>query len=348
MALLDIRNLCIEVPTVNGYVKILDNVNLTLSEQEVCGLVGESGSGKSLIAKVICNEAHKNWKIRADRFRFNDVELLKLTPSKRRKIVGQSISMVSQESLTAFDPTKKIGVQLKESIPGWTFKGKWWQWFGWRRRRVIELLHRVGIQDHKDIMHSYPHEITEGERQKVMVALAVANQPRLLVADEPTRSLESITTVQIFRLLISMNKNQGTTILLVSNDINGIKEYCDTFSILYCGQNIESGPKENLLKNPYHPYTKALLYSMPDFSQPIPPKSYLGTLKGSVPMLTQLPLGCRLGARCPFSQKQCIVKPRPRRIKQQVYSCHFPLNLHQSQKQNMNIATGPLVVSEVE
>ncbi|MFZ7156961.1 oligopeptide/dipeptide ABC transporter ATP-binding protein [Avibacterium avium] len=348
MALLDIRNLCIEIKTPNGRVKIIDNVNLTLNEGEICGLVGESGSGKSLIAKVICNTIKDSWVVTADRFRFNDVELLKLSPHKRRKLVGKEISMIFQEPLTNLDPSSKIGKQLIQNIPSWTFKGRWWQWFGWKKRRAIELLHRVGIKDHKDIMNSYPDEITEGEGQKVMIAAAVANQPRLLIADEPTNALESITQVQIFRLLLSMNQNQGTSILLASNDINSIREWCDSFSVLYCGQNAESGPKESVLSTPHHPYTNALLHSIPDFKQPLPLKSRLGTLRGSVPLLDQLPIGCRLGPRCPFAQKKCINKPPTRRIKHHEFTCHFPLNLRENQRKEREDVATPLIINTDE
>ena len=330
MVLLDIRNLRIDIKTPNGLIRIVDNVSFTLNEGEICGLVGESGSGKSLIAKVICNAFKDSWIVTADRFRFNDVELLKLTPPQRRQIVGKEISMVFQDPLTCLDPSQKIGKQLIQNIPGWTFKGHWWQrLFGWRKRRAIELLHRVGIKEHKDIMRSYPHELTEGEGQKVMIAIAVANQPRLLIADEPANSVESITRVQIFKLLSSMNQNQGTSILLASNDINSISEWCDAFVVLYCGQNSESGPREAILENTHHPYTQALLHSIPDFTQPLPFKSQLGTLKGSVPLLEEMPLGCRLGPRCPFAQKKCITKPTALRVKQHEFYCHFPINLRE-------------------
>ncbi len=345
MVLLDIRNLRIDIKTPNGLIRIVDNVSFTLNEGEICGLVGESGSGKSLIAKVICNAFKDSWIVTADRFRFNDVELLKLTPTQRRQIVGKEISMVFQDPLTCLDPSQKIGKQLIQNIPGWTFKGHWWQrLFGWRKRRAIELLHRVGIKEHKDIMRSYPHELTEGEGQKVMIAIAVANQPRLLIADEPANSVESITRVQIFKLLSSMNQNQGTSILLASNDINSISEWCDAFVVLYCGQNSESGPREAILENPHHPYTQALLHSIPDFTQPLPFKSQLGTLKGSVPLLEEMPLGCRLGPRCPFAQKKCIAKPTALRVKQHEFYCHFPINLREKKIKETEVPQ-PLTLS---
>jgi len=345
MVLLDIRNLRIDIKTPNGLIRIVDHVSFTLNEGEICGLVGESGSGKSLIAKVICNAFKDSWIVTADRFRFNDVELLKLTPTQRRQIVGKEISMVFQDPLTCLDPSQKIGKQLIQNIPGWTFKGHWWQrLFGWRKRRAIELLHRVGIKEHKDIMRSYPHELTEGEGQKVMIAIAVANQPRLLIADEPANSVESITRVQIFKLLSSMNQNQGTSILLASNDINSISEWCDAFVVLYCGQNSESGPREAILENPHHPYTQALLHSIPDFTQPLPFKSQLGTLKGSVPLLEEMPLGCRLGPRCPFAQKKCITKPTALRVKQHEFYCHFPINLREKKIKETEVPQ-PLTLS---
>lgn len=140
------------------------------------------------------------------------------------------------------------------AIPGWTYKGRWWQRFQWRKRRAIELLHRVGIRDHKDIMRSYPYELTEGECQKVMIAIALANQPRLLIADEPTNAMESTTQAQIFRLLSRLNQNNNTTILLISHDLQTMSKWADRINVLYCGQTAESAPSEELITAPpLHP-----------------------------------------------------------------------------------------------
>ncbi|MCT8554385.1 ATP-binding cassette domain-containing protein [Glaesserella parasuis] len=326
MALLDIRHLSIEIDTPNGRIKMVDNINLTLDSGEICGLVGESGSGKSLIAKVICGLVKDEWIITADRFRFNDIELLKLSPYQRRKLVGDQISMIFQDPLSCLDPSERIGKQLIETI---RFKGKWWERFGWKKKKAIELLHKVGIKDHKDIMQSYPTDITEGEAQKVMIAMAVANQPRLLVADEPTNTMESTTQLQIYRLLSSMNKNLGTSIILVSNDMLSIYKWVDSFNVLYCGQTVEIAEKETIMETPYHPYTAVLLHSVPDFSKPLPFKGRLNTLKGSVPMLQDMPIGCRLGPRCPFAQKKCVVKPPLRKFRQHEFACHFPINFRE-------------------
>lgn len=327
MALLDIRHLSIEIDTPTGRVKMVDKINLSLNDGEICGLVGESGSGKSLIAKVICGVVKEEWIITADRFRFNDIELLKLSPHQRRKAIGGQISMVFQDPLASLDPSETIGKQLMSTIQ---FKGKWWQWFGWKKKKAIELLHRVGIRDHQDIMQRYPFDITEGEAQKVMIAMAVANQPRLLIADEPTNAMEPTTQLQIYRLLSSMNKNLGTSILLVSSDMKSIQNWVDSYNVLYCGQTVEIGTKEAILTQAYHPYTSVLLNSIPDFSQPLVFKSALNTLKGTVPMLQEMPIGCRLGPRCPFAQKKCIQKPLLRKWKHQEFACHFPVNFKET------------------
>lgn len=343
MALLDIRHLSIEVESPVGRVKIVEDINLTLNSGEICGLVGESGSGKSLIAKVICGLVKDEWIITADRFRFNDIELLKLSPAERRKLVGDDIAMIFQNPHSCLDPSERIGKQLMQTI---RFKGRWWEFLTWKKRRAIELLHKVGIKDHRDIMRSYPSDLTEGEAQKVIIAMAVANQPLLLVADEPTNSMEATTQLQIYRLLDSMNKNLGTSILLVSSDLFSIQKWVDSFNVLYCGQTVEIADKDTLLESPFHPYTSALLHSTPDFSQPLPFKGQLNTLKGTVPMLQHLPIGCRLGPRCPFAQKKCVVKPPLRKFRQHEFACHFPLNFKEQNflKKEEHI---PVVINEI-
>ena len=326
MALLDIRNLTIEFITPDGLLRAIDRVSLKLSEGEIRGLVGESGSGKSLIAKAILGVTNHNWNISADRFHFNNIDLLKLTPKQRRRVISDNVSMIFQEPQSCLDPSMKIGQQLINAIPRRTFKGHWWQRLFWRKHRAIELLHRVGIKDHKEILKSYPFELTEGECQKVMIAIALANRPKLLIADEPTNSMEATTEAQIFRLLASMNQNIGTTILLISHDLQMVTRWTDRISVLYCGQTVEVADSEDLIKSPYHPYTQALIYAIPDFGKAMPHKSPLNTLPGVIPSLEHLPIGCRLGPRCPYAQKKCIQAPELIPIKDHSVACHFPLN----------------------
>uniref|UniRef100_UPI0023B90B42 ATP-binding cassette domain-containing protein n=1 Tax=Mixta sp. Marseille-Q2659 TaxID=2736607 RepID=UPI0023B90B42 len=289
MPLLDIRNLTIEFMTADGPVKAVDRVNLTLNEGEIRGLVGESGSGKSPIAKAICGVTKDNWRVSADRMRFNDIDLLCLSPRERRRIVGHNVSMIFQEPQSCLDPSERIGRQLMQAIPGWTWKGRWYQRFRWRHARAIELLHRVGIKDHKDIMRSYPYELTEGECQKVMIAIALANQPRLLIADEPTNAMEPTTQAQIFRLLSRLNQNNNTTILLISHDLRTMSQWANRINVLYCGQTVETAASQDLIATPHHPYTQALIRAMPDFGSALPHKSRLNTLPGAIPSLEHLP-----------------------------------------------------------
>jgi cationic peptide transport system ATP-binding protein len=329
MPLLDIRNLTIEFMTADGPVKAVDKVNITLNEGEVRGLVGESGSGKSLIAKAICGVTKGNWRVTADRMRFNDIDLLQLSPRQRRKLVGRNVSMIFQEPQSCLDPAAHIGQQVIQAIPGWTYKGRWYQRFQWRKRRAIELLHKAGIKDHKMIMASYPYELTEGECQKVMIAIALANQPRLLIADEPTNAMEPTTQAQIFRLLAGLNQNSNTTILLISHDLQTMSLWADRVNVLYCGQTVESATSEDMLASPHHPYTQALIRAMPDFGRSSPHKSRLNSLPGAIPSLEHLPIGCRLGPRCPYAQRKCMTTPELRVVKSHAFACHFPLNIEE-------------------
>lgn len=331
MPLLDIRNLTIEFKAGEEWVKAVDRVSMTLSEGEIRGLVGESGSGKSLIAKAICGVAKDNWRVTADRMRFDDIDLLRLSPRERRKLVGHNVSMIFQEPQSCLDPSERVGRQLMQNIPAWTYKGRWWQRIGWRKRRAIELLHRVGIKDHKDAMRSFPYELTDGECQKVMIAIALANQPRLLIADEPTNAMEPTTQAQIFRLLTRLNQNSNTTILLISHDLQMLSQWADKINVLYCGQTVETAPSKELVTTPHHPYTQALIRAIPDFGSAMPHKSRLNTMPGAIPLLEQLPIGCRLGPRCPYAQRECIETPRLTGAKNHLYACHFPSTWRESE-----------------
>ena len=176
-------------------------------------------------------------------------------------------------------------------------------------------------------MRSFPYQLTEGECQKVMIAIALANQPRLLIADEPTNAMEPTTQAQIIRLLTRLNQNNNTTILLISHDLQMLSKWADKINVMYCGQTVESGPSEELITLPHHPYTQALIRAIPDFGSAMPHKSRLNTLPGAIPLLEQLPIGCRLGPRCPYAQRECIETPRLTGVRNHLYACHFPLNM---------------------
>mgnify|MGYP006171118299 CR=1 FL=1 len=192
-------------------------------------------------------------------------------------------------------------------------------------KKAIALLHKVGIRDHQAIFNSYPYQLPEGVCQKIMIAMAIAKKPKLLIADEPTTALESTTQAQLFRLLASFNQLKGMSILLISHELETVARNTQTLSVLYCGQLVEAGETAAILKQPFHPYTDALIKSVPEFQPELASKQPLYAMHGSIPTLQHLPIGCRLGPRCPNARKECVKTPVLERLQNHYFSCHFPL-----------------------
>ena len=329
MALLDIRNLSIDIASAQGKVRVIDKVSLTIVDGTIHGLVGESGSGKSLIAKAILGLHNSSWTVTADRMFLDSTDLTKLSPYQRRKLMGKEISMIFQYPRSYLDPSKKIFKQIKEVLPATTVKKRFMNKVKRTaaqstEQRIKELLHKVGIQNDKTVLASYPHELSEGICQKVMIAMAIANNPRLIIADEPTTSMEAVTQAQIFRLLYKLNQLHNTTILLLSNNFGSISNLSDYISLIYCGQTVESGSYKQIMNSPMHPYTEAMIKTVLNFDEDVSHKSQLYTLPGSIPSTNQLPIGCRLGPRCPRAQRTCVTTPEPVNYKGHVIRCHFP------------------------
>ena len=327
MALLDVRNLTIEIETPQGMVRAVDRMSFAMSEGEIRGLVGESGSGKSLVAKALVGVDKPNWNITADRMRLGDVDLLQLTKGERRRVISRDIAMIFQEPSSCLDPSEEVGKQLIEAIPSRYATGNFWRRLKWRREHAIVLLHKIGIKDHDRVMKSYPYELTDGECQKVMIAMAISTKPKLLIADEPTNDLDPITQSQILRLLSRMNQINNTSILLIGHDLATITQWATRITVMYCGQAVESADTKKILSAPKHPYTEALLTAMPNFNQNVLHKQKLPSLPGTIPPLKHLPIGCRLGPRCPHAQKQCVETPLVKQVKNHKFACHFPLNM---------------------
>lgn len=328
MPLLDVRNLTIELDTAQGRVKVLEKVSLTINPGEIHGLVGESGSGRSLFAKAILGVLGPNWHIIADRMMWDGKNLLEMSAKERRNLMGFDIAMIFQDPSGSLDPVKTIGSQIIEAMmPNKNVPF-------WRRSRDTYLnaqkwLHKVGIKKPKQLMKCYPWELSEGECQKVMIAMAVANHPKLLIADEPTNSMELNTQAQIFRLLSQLNQLQNVSILLVSHELEIMVNWCDNLTILYSGQVMESGPAAAMAEMPFHPYTRALLKNLPDHTQKMRHKADLPTLQGSSPSMQHLPTGCRLGPRCPEAQRKCVKQPHLEHSKGRYFACHFPYQSEQ-------------------
>ncbi|KFZ38064.1 peptide ABC transporter ATP-binding protein [Shewanella mangrovi] len=323
MPLLDVRNLTIELDTPQGPAKALERVSLTINAGEMHGLIGESGSGRSLLARAILGIHDPSWKITADRLMWDGKNLMDMPRQERRSLMGDEISMIFQDPSGSFNPTYTVGHQLLEAIP----KGnKWTFWRHTREKKLLaqKWLHKVGIKNPRKVFYSYPWELSEGECQKVMIAMALAKQPRLLIADEPTASMEPSTQAQIYRLLTQLNQLQNVTVLLISHELDTLSNWCNRMTVLYCGQVMESGPTAELMSQPNHPYTKALLDNMPDYSTNVRHKKLMPTLPGSVPALRHLPIGCRLGPRCPEARRQCVKQPMLSHYKDRYFACHFP------------------------
>ncbi len=331
MSLLDIKNLTLEIDSASGWIKALDKASFTLADGEIRALVGESGSGKSLIVRAIVGALPDNWRITADRMTWKGQDLLSLDQQERREILRNDIAVIFQNPKQSLDPSCPLGEQLEEVIADNNVEGRFfWQKRQSRQRIAANLLHKVGIKDHRLCMQSYPHQLADDICQKFMIAMALASEPKLLIADDPTRGMEVTTKVQILKLLTRLNQIRQLSILFVSHDLLAISSMAHTMTVLYCGQTVETGPMEQLKRRPFHPYTKALMDSAPSFRKDLPPKSPLLAMDGTIPTLQHLPIGCRLGPRCPRAQRECVKMPEVRRVHSHYYSCHFPL--HRSNK----------------
>lgn len=323
MNLLDIRNLSIELTTANNKILAVDRVSLSMKEGEVRGLVGESGSGKSLLAQAIIGVLDDKWTVTADRFHWRGIDLLRHSVEERKKIISRDVAMIFQEPMACLDPTTTIGLQLEEAVDDKEFTGNYFARRKQRKEAAIKLLHKVGIKHHEVCIHSYPHQLTEALCQRVMIAMALARRPILLIADEPTAAMESTNQGQIFRLLASLNQLKNMSILLISHDLENVTHWTNTITVMYSGQFVEAGTTKQIFTQPYHPYTRALLESSPKANVLLPKKSRLVALPGSIPILQHLPIGCRLGPRCPRAQQACVNAPKAKNYHGHLVSCHF-------------------------
>lgn len=325
MNLLDIRNLSIELIHDDQNILAVDKVSLSMKEGEVRGLVGESGSGKSLLAQALVGVLDDKWHVHADRFHWRGIDLLRLSIEERKALLSRDIAMIFQEPMACLDPTTAIEEQLTEAIDSSQLSGFFWQRKQQRHSAAIKLLHKVGIKDHIACLTSYPHQLTDALCQRVMIAMALARRPILLIADEPTAAMENTNQGQIFRLLASLNQLKNMSILLISHDLENITHWTNTITVMYSGQFVEAGTTEQIFNKPLHPYTRALVDSSPSANLHLPAKSRLMTLPGSIPILQHLPIGCRLGPRCPRAQKACVKSPSVTNFYGHKVSCHFPL-----------------------
>ena len=326
MAFLEIRNLSIKVIHNYTKIRICKNLDISLDEGEISSLIGPSHSGKTAIIRAIIGMHGNDMRVKFDHFSIDDINITNYTTKERRKLLSKYISLIFQKGRESLSPRKTILKQMQEAISYKSFSEPWYKIFNWKKNFASTLLHKVGIKEPKNIFNCYPNELSEVLCQKIVIAMALASKPKIIIADDPIDSMTPFTQLQILHLLDSLNKNNQVTILYIANKINSIANFVDYINIYYCGNIVESGPRQSIINTPHHPYTESLL----DITKSINDKdnkSELGDLKGFYPNLTQIPNGCTLGPRCPYADRECNKAPPTTRYKNVSFKCHFPRNM---------------------
>jgi peptide/nickel transport system ATP-binding protein len=302
-AALRVEGLCVDVATPEGWATVVRDVDLEVDVGEIHGLVGESGSGKSLTAMAIMGliAYSPSARVTGGRVMLGDTDLLTLSKRDLRKRQGKDLAMVFQEPMTSLNPAFTVADQIGESIR---------HHLGFSRReareRSIELLGEVGIADPRGRANDYPHQFSGGMRQRVMLAVALACEPKLLIADEPTTALDVTVQAQMLELIRSLVERHGMSVIFITHDLGVIAEVCDRATVLYAGEVIESGLVHEVISAPRHPYTEGLLRSVPG-DDDLP----LWWIDGAPPLPGQMPPGCRFGPRCQYVQDACVASGVP-------------------------------------
>ena len=297
MPLLEVENLRVEFPTRRGVLVAVDDISFAIEEGEVLGVVGESGAGKSLTGMSIIGLLEPPGRIADGRIRLAGQRIDNLAPEAMRRIRGKQIGAVFQDPLTSLNPLYTIGRQLTETITTHLDLGE-----RAARARALELLSEVGIPAAGRRIDSYPHEFSGGMRQRVVIALALAANPRLLIADEPTTALDVSIQAQIIALLKRLCREHGTAVMLVTHDMGVIAETADRVAVMYAGRIAEIGPVRDVIQAARHPYTEGLMGSIPSMAER---RDRLVQIEGAMPRLTEIPPGCAFGPRCPKVFARC-------------------------------------------
>ena len=319
MSLLTVENLSVSFGDEKAPFKAVDRVSYTVNEGEVLGIVGESGSGKSVSSLAIMGLIDFPGRVTAEKLHFNQNDLLALKPKEKQKIVGADIAMIFQDAMTSLNPSYTVGYQIMEALKVHQGGSK-----SARRERTIELLSLVGIPDPKSRLEVYPHQLSGGMSQRVMIAMAIACNPKLLIADEPTTALDVTIQAQIIDLLLELQRKENMALISITHDLALVAESAHRIIVMYAGQVVEEGKAEEIFKSPLHPYTQALLKALPEFAEG---KSRLQSLPGVVPGKYDRPQGCLLNPRCPYATEKCrSVEPALVQINGRQVKCHTPLN----------------------
>ena len=306
--LLEVKNLKTHFFTEQGKVAAVDGVSFNINEGEILAIVGESGSGKSITCLSILGLIPTPpGKIVGGEIRFNGRNLVNLKEDEIRAIRGNEIAMIFQEPMTALNPVFTIGEQIAEVLR--LHKGLKRDQI---RKETIKLLEMVGIPEPESRIKCYPHEFSGGMRQRIMIAMALACRPKLIIADEPTTALDVTIQAQILELLRNLRDEMGMAIILITHDFGVVAEFAEKIAVMYAGKIIEEGKTEEILTNPLHCYTKGLLKSIPTLDSNVDER--LPVIPGSVPSPLEMPDGCRFSTRCSCASQKCLIEEPPLRV----------------------------------
>lgn len=300
--LLEVRDLAIHFMMKSGTVKAVNGVSFDLSEGETLGLVGETGAGKTTTALGIMGLIQTPpGKVRSGEIRYCGKDLLKATHNEMRTIRGEQISMIFQDPMTSLNPIDSVGDQIAEVISLHSDLNK-----AQAQEKARQMLEMVGIDGER--YHDYPHQFSGGMKQRVVIAIALACSPKLLIADEPTTALDVTIQAQVLDLIKGLKKKLGTAVLLITHDLGVVAEVCDKVAIMYAGEVVEYGTLVQIFENPTHPYTKGLFASVPSMDKKV---RRLTPIEGMMPDPACLPEGCKFAERCPHATAACAVNPQP-------------------------------------
>jgi dipeptide transport system ATP-binding protein len=318
VALLEIEDLSVDFATAHGPFRAVDGVSLAVDASELVAIVGESGSGKSVAMLAVMGLLPWTAKVTARRLAFDGADLLGLSQRQRRNIVGKDMAMIFQEPMSSLNPCFTVGFQLGEAIGAHLGLDR-----QERRARSIALLEAVGIADAERRLRSFPHQLSGGMNQRVMIAMALSCRPKLIIADEPTTALDVTIQAQILDLLLDQQRETGTALILITHDMGVVAETAERVAVFYAGQKVEEQLVGPLFTDPHHPYTAAVLAALPERAV----GRKLPAIGGVVPGQFDRPSGCLFSPRCGYATELCVATVPPRQGRELGLAlCHYPLS----------------------
>jgi len=323
-SLLEVKNLSVEFETRRGPITAVDGLSFSLNSSRTLGIVGESGSGKSVTGLALMRLLAHNARITSGEIYFQNRSLLSLSERDMQEVRGRDIAMIFQDPMTSLNPSYTVGFQIEEALRVHATASRTHS-KSERRARAVELLKQVGIPDPESRLKAYPHQLSGGMSQRVMIAMAIACSSKLLIADEPTTALDVTIQAQILQLLRDLQKQTGMALILITHDIGVVANMADEIMVMYAGQAVEFGPAKAVIETPKHHYTAGLLASLPAAHGLAEFRTRLPTIAGLVPDLRARPSGCQMHPRCPAVQDRCRVEsPQVDVHDARLVRCFFP------------------------